>query len=96
MQRMKHPGPRLALVLMLALALVGGVIAAVPDAVDIAWFTIEGGGGSASGGGYTLDDTIGQADAASASGGEYMLDGGFWTSQAADISYRLFAPLVSR
>lgn len=94
MQRLQQSGWRLALALVLALALAGGVIAAAPDAFEIAWFTVDGGGGSASGGGYTIDGTIGQPDAASASGGGYALDGGFWGPQAA--AYRMFAPLVSR
>jgi hypothetical protein len=36
------------------------------------------GGGAVSGGGYTLDGTVGQSDAGNLSGGGYALDGGFW------------------
>lgn len=44
------------------------------------WFTIDGGGGSGSGGGYTVIGTIGQADANTMplTGGSYTLEGGFW------------------
>jgi hypothetical protein len=44
------------------------------------WYTINGGGGTSSGGGYTLSGTIGQSDANPAvlSGGSYSLEGGFW------------------
>ncbi len=45
---------------------------------DIAWHTIDGGGGVSSGGPYTLTGTIGQPDAAYSAGGDYELLGGFW------------------
>jgi hypothetical protein len=45
---------------------------------SIDWFTIDGGGGTSSGGGYTLSGTIGQPDAGTLSGGSYVLEGGFW------------------
>jgi len=41
-------------------------------------FTIDGGGGTRSGGTYTLSGTIGQPDAGTLSGGSYTLQGGFW------------------
>jgi len=44
----------------------------------IDWFTIDGGGGTSSGGGYTLSGTIGQPDAGTLTGGGYVLEGGFW------------------
>jgi hypothetical protein len=44
----------------------------------IDWFTFDGGGGTSSGGAYTLNGTIGQTDAATLSGGGYTLEGGFW------------------
>lgn len=45
---------------------------------SIDWFTIDGGGGTSSGGPYTLSGTIGQPDAGRLSGGTYTLEGGFW------------------
>lgn len=42
------------------------------------WYTIEGGGGTSTGGGYTLVGTIGQPDSAYSSGGNHELLGGFW------------------
>src|SRR6185295_3925531 len=45
---------------------------------SIDWFTIDGGGGTSSGGSYTLSGTIGQPDAGTLSGGNYTLEGGFW------------------
>ncbi len=44
----------------------------------IDWYTIDGGGGRSSGGGYTLTGTIGQADSAYSSGVGYEVLGGFW------------------
>lgn len=45
---------------------------------SIDWFTIDGGGGTSSGGAYSLSGTIGQPDAGVMSGGIYTLTGGFW------------------
>jgi len=44
----------------------------------IDWFTIDGGGGTSSGGNFTLTGTIGQPDAGTMTGGSYTLEGGFW------------------
>jgi hypothetical protein len=46
--------------------------------LGIDWFTIDGGGGTSSGGNYVVSGTIGQHDAGTMSGGSYTLDGGFW------------------
>lgn len=45
---------------------------------SIDWFTIDGGGGTSSGGAYSLSGTIGQPDAGVMTGGIYSLTGGFW------------------
>ena len=44
---------------------------------SIDWFTIDGGGGTSSGGSYTITGTIGQPDAGWGIGGSYELLGGF-------------------
>jgi len=44
----------------------------------IDWFTIDGGGGTSTGGVYSVSGTIGQPDAGKMSGGNYTVDGGFW------------------
>ena len=59
------------------------VVTASAQNYSIDWFTIDGGGGVSSGGGYTLSGTIGQPDAATLSGGGYTLIGGFWSLVAA-------------
>ena len=45
---------------------------------ELSWYTIDGGGGTSSGGPYVLRGTIGQPDAAYSAGGSYELLGGFW------------------
>jgi hypothetical protein len=46
---------------------------------SIDWFTIDGGGGTSTGGVYSVSGTIGQPDAGTMSGGSYSLTGGFWS-----------------
>ncbi len=44
----------------------------------INWYSIDGGGGTSSGGGFTLTGVIGQPDAGpTMSGGQFQLSGGF-------------------
>ena len=61
---------------------------------SIDWSTIDGGGGTSTGGVYSVSGTIGQPDAgATMSGGNYTVDGGFWGSIAAVQTPR--APLLT-
>jgi len=47
---------------------------------SIDWYKVSGGGGTSSGGTYSVSGTIGQHDASGAmSGGSYSLTGGFWS-----------------
>lgn len=64
-------------ILILALGYTVGALAA-PAGFTLDWWTVDGGGGTSSGGGYTLSGTIGQADAGTYSGDGYTLYGGFW------------------
>ena len=50
---------------------------------NIDWFTIDGGGGTSTGGVYSVSGTIGQPDAGTMSAGNYSLVGGFWGIVAA-------------
>jgi hypothetical protein len=52
--------------------------AATAQSYSIDWHTIDGGGGTSTGGVYSVSGSIGQPDAGSMSGGNYSLDGGFW------------------
>ena len=42
------------------------------------WFTLDGGGGTSSGGAFAVNGTAGQPDAGAMSGGLFTLEGGFW------------------
>jgi hypothetical protein len=46
---------------------------------SVDWFTIDGGGGTSTGGVYSVSGSIGQPDAGTMSGGSYSLSGGFWS-----------------
>jgi hypothetical protein len=47
---------------------------------SIDWFTIDGGGGTSTGGVYSVSGTIGQPDASGTmTGGNYCVVGGFWS-----------------
>src|SRR5262245_38560903 len=46
---------------------------------SIDWHTVDGGGGTSTGGGYAVTGTIGQPDAGLMSGGTYSVLGGFWS-----------------
>ena len=45
---------------------------------SVNWFTIDGGGGTSTGGVYAVSGTVGQPDAGTMTGGSYAIDGGFW------------------
>src|SRR5438477_1677189 len=84
---------------VLAGALVLPVVANAQCAID--WLTVDGGGGTSSGGSFTLTGTIGQPDAGRLSGGNYTLEGGFWpgiivpgTSEAPTLFIQLFGGSV--
>ena len=67
-----NPSRNLVCVLTLALPL------AAHGHYTIDWFTIDGGGGTSTGGVYAISGTVGQPDAGAMSGGNYFLAGGFW------------------
>jgi hypothetical protein len=47
---------------------------------SIDWYKVSGGGGTSTGGVYSVSGTIGQPEAGSAlSGGNYSVTGGFWS-----------------
>ena len=64
---------------LLALLLLATAPALAQYHID--WYTIDGGGGTSSGGPYTLTGTIGQPDADWCVGGLYELLGGFWPGE---------------
>jgi hypothetical protein len=78
--------------LLVALLLSGICAHAQNFAID--WFTIDGGGGTSTGGVYSLSGTIGQPDANAQpmTGGNFSLTGGFWSLFAVQTPG---APLLS-
>jgi hypothetical protein len=70
----------IARVTIVLLATVAILVIATGSRADyqIAWSTIDNGGGQSAGGQYVLTGTIGQPDAGYSEGGSYELLGGFW------------------
>jgi hypothetical protein len=67
--------------LIVSLLLAAATVPAQTYSVD--WHKIAGGGGTSTGGTYSVSGTIGQPDAGSAmTGGSYSLTGGFWSQIA--------------
>jgi hypothetical protein len=76
-----------------ALFLAAGFCGARAQSYSIDWYTIDGGGGTSTGGVYAVSGTIGQPDAGGPmAGGNYSLTGGFWALYAVQTPG---APLLS-
>ena len=57
----------------------GLAISAFAQTYSIDWSTIDGGGGTSTGGVYSVSGTIGQPDAGGPmTNGQYSVTGGFW------------------
>ena len=70
-------------ILSILVALVALAASAQNYSVD--WYKISGGGGTSSGGNFSVSGTIGQPDASAnsaLSGGNFSLTGGFWSLYA--------------
>ena len=65
---------------------------------DLNWWTVDGGGGTSNGNGYSLSGTLGQADSGSMSGGQYAINAGFWNPYRAANPPRpsIYLPVVIR
>ena len=73
--------------ILAASALLTVAAGARAQAFDISWYTIDGGGGTSSGGTFTLTATIGQPDAGVLSGGVFQIGGGFWSGFTGQACY---------
>jgi hypothetical protein len=71
---------RLLLRPLLALWLLAALQLQAQYSID--WWTVDGGGGTSTGGVYAVTGTIGQPDAGQMSGGTFTLTGGFWALAA--------------
>ena len=87
---------RMTIILGVALILLTPVVLALAnDGYDLAWWTADGGGGSSTGGSYSLSGTAGQPDAGVLTGGSYSLAGGFWGGAAVVApDHLLYLPIV--
>lgn len=72
-----QPHPRSTCGVLLAVMALAAWVAQGQFTLD--WSTIDGGGGTSTGGLYTVRGTVGQPDAGAMSGGNYALTGGFWS-----------------
>jgi len=62
-----------------AFAFLATAIAASAQTYSIDWYTIDGGGGTSTGGVYSVSGTLGQPDAGGPmTNGQYSVTGGFW------------------
>jgi hypothetical protein len=79
-----------ALVVLLLMS--GSLLAMSGGPYELTWTTIDGGGGTGTGGQYTLTGTLGQPDTAYLEGGGYTLIGGFWSGELiCFVNFRQFA-----
>jgi hypothetical protein len=62
--------------IIVSLVLIMSLSAGADYKID--WHTIDGGGGTSSGGTYVVMGTVAQPDAAYSAGGQYEVSGGFW------------------
>jgi len=62
----------------------------------LSWWTVDGGGGVSSGGGYILAGSMGQPDAGVPAGGGFRLCGGFWCGGTLQATRRVYLPVVLR
>lgn len=69
---------RPVLACLMACLCAGPLLASAQTNYAIGWFTVDGGGGTSTGGVYNVTGTIGQPDAGTMSGGNYTLQSGFW------------------
>jgi len=75
----------MALVALFLLILSAWAYAQSGGGYDLTWNTLGSGGGSNSGGSYTLNGTIGQPAAGTLNGDGYILVGGFWWSEQVPV-----------
>ena len=67
----------IGVLIMIAISAAAQLVA--PGPIDLTWSTIDSGGGTSSGGTFTMSATIGQPEAgATMSGGAFTMAGGFW------------------
>ena len=78
---------------MLAILLIAASTLALTDPQIPRW-TVDGGGGQVSGGGYSLPGSTGQPNTSVMSGSGYTLSGGFWGASPGIKEHLIFLPLT--
>lgn len=76
-----------------------GLVRAQVNSYNLSWWTVDGGGGTSTGGSYILNGTLGQPDAGTvASGGGYTLAGGFWHGgvAATPAEMKVYLPMLTK
>jgi hypothetical protein len=73
---------RMMLLAAAAIALLAALPTAAYSALEIDWYSLDGGGGAVATGSLALHGTTGQADAHTSSAGPNTLTGGFWALPA--------------
>ena len=86
---------RVIVVAVLILLFTLPVLAQSGGGYDLSWSTTDGGGGSSTGGVFSLTGTAGQPDAGVMSGGEFTLTGGFWRGGVVtSTEWHLYLPSI--
>jgi len=80
------------LVLVILFSLILAHIALAAGTIAIEWWAFGGGGGPATAGMITLNDTLGQPVIGPSSSDSLSLGAGYWYGAA--VEYRLYLPLV--
>jgi hypothetical protein len=94
--RIRHKRQAPFTFLLVALLASVGIINAAPDALEIAWWTVDGGGGPLDTNGYSLSGTVGQPDAGAVLAQDvFTLVGGYWYGAGPEEEWHeLFLPVV--
>ena len=96
MKRFTMTSRIMILVALALLALASAARAQSGGPYTLSWSTVDGGGGTSTGGANMLAGTTGQPDAGLLAGGNYTLSGGFWIGGAAALDQSVYLPLVLR
>jgi hypothetical protein len=70
------------LMIVVSCMMAGPAFAQVGGAYDLSWNVIPGGGGSMTGGSFSLSGAAGQPAVAASTGASFTVQGGFWTFPA--------------
>lgn len=90
---MKERMSKIAWATILIIILLTSGLALAGGGYEIAWFSVDGGGGHSEGGSYGISGTVGQPDANWSEAGSYSVQGGFWQRSPMTV-HRTYLPLV--